>query len=345
MIKISPSKKETFKIPEEYYPSLSAALLNSDFSYQILPLFEKLYFKENFFESNFSDFFRAASYNFSSRPKFLSTILHLPRAASLLFTLYQKERLTPEETKQIRNNFLNIYFNEIFCPNDISSRKDVFHFLLQSGNLSQLVQKIKPLMDNFIPPKFDMDGDTLHFRSDLPVGIKNPGALCFLNSILQQLFGIYEVRQSLYSYSGNDKFLLALQKFFGQLQYSNLAYLETDKLALHWKNWDGSNLSKNIQQDASEFLLMVIDKLEPIIEKSFFQTSIKIQITSSQYGELSNNVEYFTLLPVSIAGSNRLESSLESHCTEEVLKNYEYDGKQFDAIRSQNFSEIPNQKI
>lgn len=184
-----------------------------------------------------SNFFKALSYHVESPPSFLSKILNRPESSSLLLQLLNKDILKPGQIKEIQNYLIEIYLTDSNHPTDTVDRFDAFEFLFTSSP-KLLYQRLSELMSNFTYLDWSIDGDKFTFKKDNPVGIKNLGTLCFLNSILQQLFGIYEVRQSLYSYSDEDEFLLALKKIFAQLQFTNLSALETDQLAQHWTNWD-----------------------------------------------------------------------------------------------------------
>ncbi|WAR62550.1 hypothetical protein PtB15_15B136 [Puccinia triticina] len=100
------------------------------------------------------------------------------------------------------------------------------------------------------------------------VGLKNPGATCYLNSVLQSLSLTNYFRKAIYQipteHNSPNSVLLALQHVFYQLQTSNQP-VETTKLtkSLGWKARNAF-----LQHDVQEFLRVLLDKLERRLEGS-----------------------------------------------------------------------------
>jgi ubiquitin carboxyl-terminal hydrolase 7 len=95
------------------------------------------------------------------------------------------------------------------------------------------------------------------------VGLKNQGATCYMNSLLQTLYFTNELRKAVYKMpteadDSSKSVALALQRVFHELQSSNKP-VGTKKLT---KSFGWETLDSFMQHDVQEFLRVLLDKLE-----------------------------------------------------------------------------------
>ncbi|GBP29737.1 Ubiquitin carboxyl-terminal hydrolase 7 [Eumeta japonica] len=95
------------------------------------------------------------------------------------------------------------------------------------------------------------------------VGLKNQGATCYMNSLLQTLYFTNQLRKAVYkmpteSDDSTRSVALALQRVFYELQFSDKP-VGTKKLT---KSFGWETLDSFMQHDVQEFLRVLLDKLE-----------------------------------------------------------------------------------
>jgi len=120
---------------------------------------------------------------------------------------------------------------------------------------------------------------TTHNGADLPwkspekkfAGLYNPGATCYMNSLLQTLFMTPEFRLKLYSFRYDRQAHGApancipyqLQLLFARLQQTHLSFVETTDLIQSFQ-WDAADTF--IQHDAQEFCRILLDAVEESVK-------------------------------------------------------------------------------
>lgn len=95
------------------------------------------------------------------------------------------------------------------------------------------------------------------------VGLKNQGATCYMNSLLQTLYFTNQLRKAVYkmpteSDDSTKSVALALQRVFYELQTSDKP-VGTKKLT---RSFGWETLDSFMQHDVQEFLRVLLDKLE-----------------------------------------------------------------------------------
>lgn len=108
------------------------------------------------------------------------------------------------------------------------------------------------------------------------VGLKNQGATCYMNSLLQTLFHLHAFRQVVYATPSeqedtNDSVSLALQRVFYRLQMQNKA-VSTKELT---RSFGWSQIDSFMQHDVQELYRILCDRLEEKMKHTKVDGTIK----------------------------------------------------------------------
>uniref|UniRef100_H2Z534 USP domain-containing protein n=1 Tax=Ciona savignyi TaxID=51511 RepID=H2Z534_CIOSA len=170
------------------------------------------------------------------------------------------------------------------------------------------------------------------------VGIKNQGATCYLNSLLQTLFLTPEFREQLFNIGSDElgitglnkkdgkvrKIPLQLQLLFARLLLLNQSSCKTDDLtdSFGWRN------SEEMQQhDVQELSRILFDAIETSLVgtsgdkliQNLYKGVIVNQIACCSCRRISERDEEFLDLTVSVTGGRSLETALASVFTAEEM--------------------------
>lgn len=191
------------------------------------------------------------------------------------------------------------------------------------------------------------------------VGIRNMGCTCYMNSLLQILFMIPEVRRdilsaaidvdSLSSMERDDHLLLQLQRMFSYLQSSQRRAYNPESWTRSYKDETGVQpVNVMQQQDAQEFLQMLCERLERYYPEEQSTNPSEPSAVSKQNilmnafgGKLTNQMmvlgdegtntrlrerdESFVCLSLDVAGVGGLENSLKKFVSGETIPDFEWE--------------------
>lgn len=159
------------------------------------------------------------------------------------------------------------------------------------------------------------------------VGIRNQGATCYMNSLLQVLYFITKFRTACYriptEMDTGSSMALALQKLFYNLEFSHLPIC-TKNLT---KSFGWSTVDVLMQHDVQEMMRVLIDRietrmkntlLEPILP-SIFQGKFVSYVKCRDIEFSSQREEIFYDIQLSMDNSNNVYESFRRYVSPEMM--------------------------
>lgn len=186
------------------------------------------------------------------------------------------------------------------------------------------------------------------------VGLKNQGATCYLNSLLQTLFHLRAFREVVYdtptqNEDTTNSVSLALQRVFYRLQVQNKA-VSTKELT---RSFGWSQIDSFMQHDVQELYRILCDRLEEKMKntnvdstiKKLFEGKVRSFVRCVDVDFQSFRDESFYDLQLDVKGCKDIYQSLRKYVEIELLQGdnqYEADGygKQ-DAKKGVSFLQMP----
>ncbi|KAF1833521.1 hypothetical protein BDW02DRAFT_377979 [Decorospora gaudefroyi] len=196
------------------------------------------------------------------------------------------------------------------------------------------------------------------------VGLYNPRAICYANSLLTQLFMNLNFRKfildlQLQEATGSQKLLLETQRLFTHMQHSFRKSTDPRDFAACVKNSDFMPIDISIQMDADEFFNSLFDQWERQLIKdeqkqrfrSFYGGQTLNQIKSMECEHVSERVEPFFAVQCDVQGKSTLQESLQAFVRGDVMEGdnkYKCEscgGKYVDAVKRTCFKDVPDNLI
>jgi len=186
------------------------------------------------------------------------------------------------------------------------------------------------------------------------VGLKNQGATCYMNSLLQVLYFSNMLRKAVYkmpteSDDSQKSVALALQRVFHELQFLDKP-VGTKKLT---KSFGWETLDSFMQHDVQEFLRVLLDKLESKMKHTcvegtiprLFEGKMVSYIRCKNVDYKSTRTESFYDIQLNIKGKKTIEESFTDYVQTETLDgDNKYDAGSFglqDAEKGILFDKFP----
>lgn len=165
------------------------------------------------------------------------------------------------------------------------------------------------------------------------VGLYNPRAICYANSLLTQLFMNLNFRKfmlglELQESNGSQKLLLETQRLFTNMQHSFRRSADPRSFAACVKNSDLMPIDISVQMDADEFYNSLFDQWERQLIKeenkqefrSFYGGQTLNQIKSKECEHVSERSEPFFAVQCDVVGKSTLQESLQAFVSGDVME-------------------------
>ncbi|KKY22267.1 putative ubiquitin carboxyl-terminal hydrolase [Diplodia seriata] len=160
------------------------------------------------------------------------------------------------------------------------------------------------------------------------VGLKNQGATCYLNSLLQSLYFTNAFRKAVYQIPTENEAersnsAYALQRLFYQLQTSNVA-VSTNELTASF-GWDSRQIFE--QQDVQELSRILMERMEEKMKGTeaenalpkMFVGKMKTYISCINVPYESSRIEDFWDIQLNVSGNKNLDDSFQDYIQVETM--------------------------
>ncbi|RMZ67789.1 DFFRY protein [Pyrenophora seminiperda CCB06] len=193
------------------------------------------------------------------------------------------------------------------------------------NNLLKLAGEVESEDYEPVMPTISVDRSTEIRSSTGYVGLYNPRAICYANSLLTQLFMNVNFRKfmlglDLRERDGSQKLLLETQRLFTNMQHSFRRAADPRSFAACVKDSESMPIDISIQMDADEFYNSLFDQWEcQLINeehkqqfRSFYGGQTLNQIKSKECEHVSERAEPFFAVQCDVLGKSTLQESLQA---------------------------------
>ena len=169
------------------------------------------------------------------------------------------------------------------------------------------------------------------------VGLKNLGCICYMNSILQQVYMVPTFRYAIMGYKSSplqdqneDDPLNQLQIMYSYLTLSEKEDYNPKNFCQVFKDFDGNPINIMVQQDSQEFFNNFFDKMENYLRNNKYKYIINdvfigrtcSSVICDSCKHVSNRFEDFYNLTLEVKNINNLTDSLHKLITPEKIDDF-----------------------
>ncbi|PVH98418.1 hypothetical protein DM02DRAFT_657374 [Periconia macrospinosa] len=211
---------------------------------------------------------------------------------------------------------------------------------------------------------FDVDRDDAIRSPTGYLGLNNPRAICYMNSLLAQLFMNVNFRKFMLGLdvaepAASQRLLHETQALFSMMQNSYRKFADPQNFAACVRVPDGGSIDINVQMDADEFYNLLFDQweaqmLSPEVKerfRSFYGGQTVNQIKSKECEHVSERLESFFVVQCDVQGKSNLHESLQAFVEGDVMEGenkYKCEscgGRLVDAVKRTCLKEVPDNLI
>jgi ubiquitin C-terminal hydrolase len=198
------------------------------------------------------------------------------------------------------------------------------------------------------------------------LGIRNLGCVCYMIATLQQFYctpafrygvlmgqdGVPENKTQVKGAQIDDNFFHQFQKMLSYLDFSERRDFSPFDFCLSYKDYSGQPLNVMIQQDADEFLKILVEKIETSLKNSPFLGILKSVILGKVCnvikckgcGYVKTNEEDFFNLSLEVKGMHNTSESFDKLVEPETISDYTCDSckKKCDISKRALLRSLPN---
>ena len=253
----------------------------------------------------------------------------------------KKDDSSDEELIEISNEFILNCLEGTKDPKLIAELLKILSFLKNTINKNGNADNDDDDKNGIIHSSYQ----SYNTKSCDHVGLKNLGCICYMNSIMQQIYMVPTFRYAImsaddgespnpsssYNYSIDDDNLLhQLQKMFTYLTFSNKMDYNPKDFCFSYKDFDGSPINVRTQQDSQEFYNNLCDKIENSLKKTKYKYIVSDVFTGKTCStvlcenckHISYRFEDYYNLTLEVKNINNLKDSLNKLNVPEIIDDF-----------------------